>query len=184
VNLFILDEDHDKNAKYHNNAHVGKMILETAQLLCTTLWVDIALGRSAACKLEKKDLDAVKKYVQPFRELNQQDRPVAYLPVSHNHPCATWVRSSIENYYWTYCYAHSLSIEFLSRRLNTHKSMDVINNLPEPKYLPSVKMTPFAQAMPEQYNNDNAVVAYRNYYLGEKQHLATWSPQTKPGWYK
>jgi len=34
MNIFILDWDVKKNAKYHVDKHVVKMILETAQLLC------------------------------------------------------------------------------------------------------------------------------------------------------
>lgn len=33
MNIFILDKDHVKNAEYHNDKHVVKMILEYAQLL-------------------------------------------------------------------------------------------------------------------------------------------------------
>lgn len=33
MNIFILDKDHAKNAEYHNDKHVVKMILEYAQLL-------------------------------------------------------------------------------------------------------------------------------------------------------
>jgi len=36
-------------------------------------------------------------------------------------------------------------------------------------------MTPFAQAMPDQYRDDDAVVAYRNYYVGEKGEIAQWT---------
>ena len=39
MNIFYLDSDPTKCAKYHNNKHVVKMILETAQLLCGAHWV-------------------------------------------------------------------------------------------------------------------------------------------------
>ena len=35
MNIFILDLDPKIAASYHNDTHVNKMILETAQLLCT-----------------------------------------------------------------------------------------------------------------------------------------------------
>lgn len=38
MNIFILDYDLRKCAKYHNDKHVVKMILETAQLLCSAHW--------------------------------------------------------------------------------------------------------------------------------------------------
>ena len=36
MNIFVLDLDPRKASEYHNDRHVVKMILETAQLLCTT----------------------------------------------------------------------------------------------------------------------------------------------------
>ena len=39
MNIFYLDKDTTKCAKYHNDKHVVKMILETAQLLCGAHWV-------------------------------------------------------------------------------------------------------------------------------------------------
>ena len=40
MNIFILDEDIDKCAQYHIDAHSGKMQLESAQMLCTIHWID------------------------------------------------------------------------------------------------------------------------------------------------
>ena len=31
-------------------------------------------------------------------------------------------------------------------------------------FLPEIGLTPYAQAMPDEYKNDDAVVAYRRYY--------------------
>lgn len=39
MNIFILDEDQMQAAKFHCDAHVIKMILETAQLLCNIQWL-------------------------------------------------------------------------------------------------------------------------------------------------
>jgi len=38
MNIFILDKDVKKCAQYHCDKHVVKMILETAQLLCGSIW--------------------------------------------------------------------------------------------------------------------------------------------------
>jgi hypothetical protein len=40
MNIFFLDFDTKKCAKYHCDKHVVKMILETAQLLCGVHHVD------------------------------------------------------------------------------------------------------------------------------------------------
>jgi len=35
MNIFVLDEDIERSAEYHNDKHVVKMILELTQILCT-----------------------------------------------------------------------------------------------------------------------------------------------------
>ena len=44
-------------------------------------------------------------------------------------------------------------------------------------------MTPVAQAMPDQYKDDDPIVAYRNYCINEK-HYAKWERgRDKPAWW-
>jgi len=44
-------------------------------------------------------------------------------------------------------------------------------------------MTPLAQAMPEEYKNEDATIAYRNYCINEK-HYAKWEQnRPKPNWW-
>ena len=57
----------------------------------------------------------------------------------------------------------------------------MIQTLPMPD-LPSTGLTPFAQAMPEQYRNKNAVKAYRDYYINEKSSFLTWTKRKTPMW--
>jgi hypothetical protein len=52
-----------------------------------------------------------------------------------------------------------------------------------PHSLPSIGVTKFAQAMPEDYKNDDAIQAYRDYYMGEKRHIADWGKRGAPVWY-
>ncbi len=43
---------------------------------------------------------------------------------------------------------------------------------------------PFAQAMPKKYRGTDAVAAYRRYYIGEKQSFASWhAPAKPPAWW-
>lgn len=39
MNIFVLDENLKKCARYHCDKHVIKMILESAQILCSVLWL-------------------------------------------------------------------------------------------------------------------------------------------------
>ena len=59
--------------------------------------------------------------------------------------------------------------EYTRRYGREHKSEAVIRWCARlPMGFPEKGLTPFAQAMPEQYKNECAVTAYRAYYHGEK----------------
>lgn len=45
-------------------------------------------------------------------------------------------------------------------------------------------LTPFAQAMPDKYKDDDAIKAYRHYYLGDKWDIATWKTGNPSWWPK
>lgn len=50
--------------------------------------------------------------------------------------------------------------------------------------IPDGPLTPFAQAMPDQYKDADAVKAYRAYYIGEKKAFAKWKAGNTPKWWK
>ncbi|MBM7624459.1 pyrimidine dimer DNA glycosylase/endonuclease V [Sporohalobacter salinus] len=52
MNIFILDKNIKKCAQYHANKHVIKMILESAQLLCSAHWMT---GSEAPYRLTHKN---------------------------------------------------------------------------------------------------------------------------------
>ena len=52
-----------------------------------------------------------------------------------------------------------------------------------PKNIAKGKCTPFAQAMPDQYKDSNAVIAYRKYYINEKKRFAKWKNSAVPKWF-
>jgi hypothetical protein len=58
-------------------------------------------------------------------------------------------------------------------------------HIPDADVFPEQRLTQFAQAMPDQYKHEDAVVAYRNYYMSEeKQKIATWNKKREaPAWY-
>ena len=103
-----------------------------------------------------------------------------------NHPCAKWVRESKDNFLWLIDLTHELQKEWRFRfnhpNTKKHKSWEMITTLPLPK-LPSIGITPFAQAMPEQYKHKSAIVAYREYYKNDKPHLANWGKRGEPYWW-
>jgi len=177
MNIFILDNDIDKCAEYHLDKHIVKMPLESAQMLCTTHWINKYIGYVPR-KINADERAVIKeaKKLEP--------RPFPYLPTMENHPCTIWVRQSLENYEWLYCLSLALNDEYGYRYGKSHKSVDeVILKLPEID-LPRKGLTSFAQAMPDEYKNENAVVAYREYYNKDKQHIMTYKYREIPTWVK
>ena len=114
-----------------------------------------------------------------------------YVHTHFNHPCAKWVRESIENYKWLVCYADSLLDEREHRwpHRAQHASAGVVlwyaKNITQATS-PVIPMTEFALAMPEAYKSDDAVRSYRAYYATEKRAfsrgLATWTNRPRPDW--
>jgi len=152
MNIFVLDLDIAKNARYHCDQHVSKMILESAQLLCTAL--------------------------------NKKGHKTPYKSTHINHPCAIWVGESYDNFVWLEKLALALNSEYRYRfeKLEDHASISVVRQVSDIRY-ESVGLTPFAQAMPEQYRvPGDPVAAYRRFYIGEKLPFARWTRRRKPTW--
>ncbi len=161
MNIFILDENPTSAAESLCDKHIVKMILESAQMLCTA--IPIAREYQMYCGI------------------------TLYKPTHINHPCTLWVGRSQENFSWLCSHAKAMCQEYTRRYKKDHKSEQVINAMMvlNSRYqLPSIGLTPFAQAMPDQYKDASAVVAYRNYYIGEKSKIAVWKHSTPPSWWK
>jgi hypothetical protein len=61
----------------------------------------------------------------------------------------------------------------------------LLNELHDPPVnITKSKITPFAQAMPDQYKDENAVIAYRKYYINEKVRFAKWQYSEEPEWFR
>jgi hypothetical protein len=156
MNIFVLDWDVKKCAQYHNDKHVVKMILETAQLLCGVHHVTDQANDQVPYKLSHK-----------------------------NHPCAIWARKSLTNYLWLCELGLELSKEYTHRYGKRHKSQDVIEWCIENKpNIPDGGFTEPARAMPEQYKVKSVVESYRNYYNGEKVSFSKWKNRQTPTWFK
>jgi hypothetical protein len=146
MNIFYLSEDPIKAASYMYNKHVVKMILESAQLLCTA-----------------------------HIELDGIEAQVPYKATHRNHPSAIWVRECSFNYMWLYVHMLALGDEYTRRYGKTHltitKCKNILAKLPKNIKL-SHDMTPMPQCMPDQYKVKNdSVSAYWNYYEIEKQSI-------------
>jgi hypothetical protein len=109
--------------------------------------------------------------------------------VTHtNHPCTVWARQSAANFHWLHRLTRALHKEWQYRWGHTgmHKSWEkwlearaYMDRKPE---WPETGLTFFAQAMPEEYRQDDTVEAYRAYYLGEKKHILKYTKRKAPDW--
>lgn len=113
----------------------------------------------------------------------QSGLDVGYKPTHSHHPCTIWAGESLDNWIWLRNLTASLNAEYRYRyeKSNNHKSYDLVATLPLPN-IPDIGLTPFAQAMPDKYKHDDAVVAYRNYYVNEKSDFLKWTKRGAPLW--
>jgi hypothetical protein len=177
MNIFLLDLDPKKAAQAHADKHVVKMLLEACQLLYTAHWA-FAYPNLLECKAPIHLAKAHKMLpVPPSIEsaptsLTRPEEP-GFRPCHIHHPCATWVRESIDNYTFTAMLAIELAEEFRFRypkkgahECEKHASWLYWN---PPLNIPSIPRTPFVLAMDNQYKRSDPVDAYRNYYLTAKK---------------
>lgn len=158
MNIFYLDDDPSVCARYHCDKHVVKMVLETAQMLCTAHHV----------------LDGPK--------------PGIYKLTHINHPCNKWIRHSRANYFFGYYLYRYLCIEYYNRFRKFHASskLDYLLNI-GPQELKNDKrdyyigFTEPPQCMPDEYKHEDTVTAYRQYYKSKT--FAEWKYTEQPEWW-
>lgn len=108
-----------------------------------------------------------------------------YKITHQNHPCTIWARKSLSNWLWLFNLVTALNNEYrfrYNKKVN-HKSFDITSNLSIPN-IKDIGLTSFALAMPDKYKTSNAVESYRNYYKGDKRHLAEWKNRNQPYWWE
>ena len=155
MNIFVLDDTPIGCAQALCDKHVVKMILETAQLLCS---------------------------VHHF--LGNNDK-IPYKAIHINHPCAKWVRKSQENYLWTCELGMRIADEYTRRFGRLHKSQEVIewalNNVPK---LPSKGITQQPLCMPNECKFKSVVYSYKQYYKKKRDEGMTmkYTKTAPPNW--
>lgn len=146
MNMFILDLDPAIIATSHCDKHVPKMVVETLQMC-----------GSALIRHGFKDLPLTKSG-KPLRG--------GY----HNHPVTRWIGDTRSNFKFAINVGIELCKEYTFRYGKQHFSetgLYVMSNLYN--IIPDGPITPFAQAMPDIYKNEDAVKAYRDYYFYDKR---------------
>ena len=181
MNIFYLSKDVEECVRFHNDKHCIKMILEYAQLMSTAHRLLDGTQIDAKTKTGRKTT----RFVLP------DDREVHLYKASHaNHPSAVWTRQSSTNYYWLFNLWSNLMKEYTYRYGKSHASERLHNYL----YLcPSnIAEGPFTEptpAMPDEVKvAGDSIASYRNYYINNKKHLASWrgkiNSRPVPDWFK
>ena len=143
MNIFYLNECPKKAAKLQYNKHVVKMILESAQMLCTA-----------------------------HHHYGNGDN-VPYKKAHYNHPSTIWVRENSIHYDWLYFHMRALGLEYTRRYGKNHMSITKCKHLyVHPENIPHEPFEQPPQCMPDEYKDKCSVKAYWNYYIGEKHIVA------------
>lgn len=159
MNIFYYETDPVLIARYACNKHVGKMAIESAQLLSSA------------------------------HEYHGGDPLVKAPRSVRNHPCAVYTRASKENYSFVYRLMMAYLEESSQRYGRTHslitlykaheklEAAPVLLNATRPFYEPP-------KVMPIEYSVGRSTVdAYRVYYAIGKAHLHAWtSPGERAPW--
>jgi hypothetical protein len=176
MNIFYLDHDVTKCAEMHNDKHVDKMILEYAQLLSTAhRYLDgiptVGLSESGRKR---------KQYI-----LSDEREQVLYSATHINHPSAVWVRQSDSNYDWLFAMFQALLDEYTFRYGKVHATSRLEAWLCRiPENIPYKAFTEPTPAMPDEVKvPGNSIKSYRNYYINNKLHLASWKNRSVPEWF-
>ena len=155
MNIFLLDKpcDIDIIAQSHCDKHVSKMILGSAQMLCTATW---EAG-----------------YTAPYKPVHQKHPCTLWAGDSQEN--WLWLKELTIKLNEEFCWRYG--------RSSNHKSADVVKLMSAPDTLPLTSNLVRPQCMPDEYKVDkDPVSAYRNYYLGEK-HFAIWTKRKEPSWW-
>jgi hypothetical protein len=170
VNIFYLHNDPIICAEMHNDKHCIKMILEYAQLLSTAHRIIDGTQSVGLSKTGRKQT----RYVLPDNR-----ESVLYSATHINHPSAVWVRQCVDNYKWLWSLLDALCKEYTYRYGKVHKCEKtglvealrwVPNNIKEHGIF-----TGPTPAMPDDVKiKGDSLASYRNYYITNKQHLASW----------
>jgi len=147
MNIFHLDKNPEICASYHCDKHVVKMILETAQMLCTA-------------------------YQRHFGN-NEK----LYKPAYPKHPMTLWVGNSKENFLWSLDLLKYLLDQYTLRYIKIHSSdriYKLLTSLDITDFV-SIGFTNPPLCMPDVYKCDDYVLSYKKYYINEKKRFAKYT---------
>ena len=160
MNIFATDSNPVVAASHLDDKRVIKMILESAQMLCTALHTHKA------------------SYL------------AAYKSTHANHPCNIWCRENVSNYGWLLMHFKALAEEYTFRSGKIHKSASLFTDLyTGAGYLPKGDLTKMANCaarndMNISYKHINDIHEAYRLYLIDRWALdklkPKWTNRTRP----
>lgn len=156
MNIFYLDHSASKAAMYHCDKHVVKMILESAQILCTVA--------------QHHSIDA------PYKATHSHHPCTTWSTKSSNN--IIWLADLMFwlNIEYKHRYGHQNNHMSYDKLLHTNLISKLIHALPNKPFSPP------PQCMPDEYRHSDTIQAYRQYYAKGKAHLHSWSKRNQPFW--
>jgi hypothetical protein len=154
MNIFILDRNIRKCARYHADQHVVKMILESAQMLCTVVNLD--------------DGEA------PYKSTHVKHPCTQW--VGESLANWHWLRRLALALNDEYRYRYPVSKD--------HKSALVIRSLSPPKIDDIGLTEFALAMPDKYIVSGDAIQSYRNFYIGEKARFVRWTRRRLPRWFK
>jgi hypothetical protein len=153
MNIFVLDTDIRKCARYHADQHVVKMILEGTQMLCTVL--------------NRNGVES------PYRSTHAMHPCTIWTGLSLSN--WKWLQELTLQLNEEFVFRYRKPME--------HRSASVARSLgcppiPDVGLTEFVQVMPDAYKVP-----GNPVQAYRNFYIGEKSRFARWTRRRRPQWF-
>jgi hypothetical protein len=153
MNIFVLDKNIAKCAKYHCDKHVVKMVLEYAQILCTVC-----------------NQHGIKT---PYKSTHVKHPCVKWTGES----IANWLwlkkLAKFLNAEYKYRYQHE----------HNHAAYKVIQKLKNPPLPNIGLTEFVQAMPEQYKVKHDAIEAYRNFYIGMKWPFATWTRRRMPKWY-
>ena len=160
MNIFVLDDDPIASAHMMCDKHIPKMVVESAQMMAS------ALRRHGAGDEQMPLTKSGTPYKGGYK----------------HHPCTVWAGDSDTNFLWLANHAIVLCQEYKKRFGKVHACQNAIHQMSHMMPYVGEEMTPFAQAMPDEYRNPCAITAYRAYYHSKT--FAKWEKGTPaPNWW-
>ncbi len=156
MNIFAPHPDPVSSALVLADRHTVKMPLEAAQMACSVL---ARYGHADAWM---------------------------YKPTHTRHPCTLWAGETRANFQWLISHGIALCLDYTIRYGRVHRSTERLLRARDLAHLiPEGGLTPFAQAMPDEFKRPDPHDAYRAYLAAKYAKwgaAARWTNAVRPEW--